>query len=106
MLTGISFANVEAVVAVNLTLRESSGADDILLHPDGSFRGFVPVKPGLNRIRVSALASDGTRGSTELDIHFNKIVSIYEQSLPQKRSRVLFFRDLFGIIYINMIIFA
>ncbi len=70
MLTSIYFANVEAVVAVNLTLRESSGPDDILVHPDGSFRGYVPVRPGLNRIRVSALASDGTRGSTELDILF------------------------------------
>ncbi|MCP4007571.1 MAG: VWA domain-containing protein [bacterium] len=70
LLTGVSFANVEAVVAVNLTLRESSGPDDIWLAPDGSFRGFVPVRLGKNRIRVSALASDGTRGSTELDIVF------------------------------------
>lgn len=71
LLTGVSFANVEAVVAVNLTLRESSGPDDILLGPDGSFKGFVPVRPGKNRIRVSAMASDGTRGSTEFDIVFH-----------------------------------
>ena len=71
LLTGVSFANIEDVVAVNLTLGEMSGPDDILLQPDGSFRGFVPVRPGLNRIRVSALASDGTRGSTELEIVFN-----------------------------------
>ncbi len=70
LLSGVSFANVEDVVAVNLTLSEWAGPDDILLRPDGSFRGFVPVRPGLNRIRVSALASDGTRGSTELDIMF------------------------------------
>ncbi len=70
LLSGVSFANVEDVVAVNLTLAEWAGPDDILLRADGSFRGFVPVRPGLNRIRISALASDGTRGSTELDIMF------------------------------------
>ena len=70
LLTGVSFANVEDVVAINLTLGEMAGPDDILLKPDGSFRGFVPVRPGLNRVRVSALASDGSRGSTELDIVF------------------------------------
>ncbi|MEE8312805.1 MAG: vWA domain-containing protein [Myxococcota bacterium] len=70
LLSGVSFANVEDVVAVNLTLGEWAGPNDILLRPDGSFRGFVPVRPGVNRIRVSALASDGTRGSTELDILF------------------------------------
>jgi len=70
MLTGVSFANVEDVVAVNLTLGEMSAPDDILVQPDGSFRGFVPVRPGRNRIRVSALSSDGRRGSTEFEITF------------------------------------
>jgi hypothetical protein len=70
MLTGVSFANVEDVVAVNLTLGEMADPDDILLQPDGSFRGFFPVRPGRNRVRVSALASDGSRGSTEFDIVF------------------------------------
>ncbi len=70
MLTGVSFANVEDVIAVNLTIGEMAGPNDILLAPDGSFRGFVPVRPGKNRIRVSALASDGSRGSTELEITF------------------------------------
>jgi hypothetical protein len=70
MLSGVSFANVDDVVAVNLTLGEMSGPDDILLNPDGSFSGFVPVRPGINRVRVSALASDGTRGSTEIEFDF------------------------------------
>jgi len=70
LLTGISFANVEDVVAVNLTLAEMAGPDDVLLQPDGSFRGFVPVRPGRNRIRISALASDGSRGSAEFEIDF------------------------------------
>ena len=70
LLSGVSFANVEDVVAVNLTLMEWAGPNDILLAPDGSFKGFVPVRPGMNRIRVSALASDGSRGSTEFDLQF------------------------------------
>jgi len=70
MLSGVSFANIDDVVAVNLTTRDMSGPADILVNPDGSFEGFVPVRPGTNRIRVSALASDGSRGSTEFDIVF------------------------------------
>jgi hypothetical protein len=73
ILSGVSFANIEDVVAVNLTLGEMSAPEDILLLPDGSFRGFVPVRPGQNRIRVSALASDGTRGSTEFEIEFRHL---------------------------------
>jgi hypothetical protein len=70
LLTGVSFANVDDVVAVNLTTGQLSGPQDVSLMPDGSFRGFVPVQPGLNRIRVSALASDGTRGSQEFEVQF------------------------------------
>jgi hypothetical protein len=70
LLSGVTFANVEDVVAVNLTLGEMSAPDDVLLQPDGSFSGFVPVRPGVNRVRISALASDGSRGSTELEFEF------------------------------------
>ncbi len=70
LLSGVSFANVEDVVAVNLTLNEWAGPNDILLSPDGSFQGFIPVRQGLNRIRVSALASDGSRGEKEFDLQF------------------------------------
>lgn len=70
LLTGVSFSNVEDVVAVNLTIAEMAGPEDILTSPDGSFKGYVPVRPGKNRIRVSALASDGSRGSTEIEFVF------------------------------------
>lgn len=72
LLTGVSFANVEGVVAVNLTLGEISGPNDIELRPDGSFKGFVPVRPGKNRIRISALATDGQRVSREVEITFQR----------------------------------
>jgi hypothetical protein len=87
LLSGVSFANVEDVVAVNLTLMEWAGPNDILLAPDGSFKGFVPVRPGMNRIRVSALASDGSRGSTEFDLQFAQ-QGMTDLELAAERDRI------------------
>lgn len=88
LLSGVSFANVEDVVAVNLTLMEWAGPNDILLSPDGSFKGFVPVRPGVNRIRVSALASDGSRGETEFDLKFaQQGMTTLELQAEQERIR-------------------
>jgi len=69
-LQGVTFANIEDVVFTNLTTREVSY--DVDLSPDGSFSGFVPVKEGLNRVRVTALTSDGSSGSVDLDLVFEK----------------------------------
>ena len=66
----MSFANVDSVVAVNLTLGEMAEVFDIRLRPDGSFQGFVPVQPGKNRVRVSAFSTGGKRGSAEFTIDF------------------------------------
>jgi hypothetical protein len=44
----------------------------VRLNPDGSFYGYVPVREGSNRVRVSALASDGTRGAVEFDFEFSE----------------------------------
>lgn len=70
LLQGITFANVEDVVFTNLTTGDFS--TDVRLSPDGSFTGYVPVAEGTNRVRVSALASDGSRGSAEFDLVFAK----------------------------------
>ena len=67
-LQGVTFANIEDVVFTNLTTREIS--TDVDLSPDGSFSGFVPVREGLNRVRITALASDGSSGSVEIDLVF------------------------------------
>ena len=69
-LQGVTFANIEDVVFTNLTTREVS--TDVRLSPDGSFSGFVPVKDGHNRVRVTALASDGSKGSVDLELVFEK----------------------------------
>jgi von Willebrand factor type A domain len=70
ILRGTTFANVEDVVFSNLTTGELS--TDVRLTPDGSFSGFVPVQEGRNRVRVTALASDGSEGTVEFDLEFRK----------------------------------
>jgi hypothetical protein len=67
-LQGTTFANVDDVVFTNLTTKEIS--TDVRLAPDGSFAGFVPVREGSNRVRITALASDGTSASIELALDF------------------------------------
>jgi len=67
-LQGVSFANIDDVAITNLTTREVSY--DVELKPDGSFSGFVPVTEGNNRLRITALASDGASSSLEFDLNF------------------------------------
>ena len=80
VLQGVSFANIEDVVFTNLTTGEFS--TDVRLSPDGSFFGYVPVRIGTNRVRVSALASDGSRGNYEFELMFQ------EAELSQREQRV------------------
>jgi hypothetical protein len=84
-LQGVTFANIEDVVFTNLTTREVSY--DVNLAPDGSFSGFVPVKEGSNRIRVTALASDGSSGSVELELVFEKS-GLTERELALELERI------------------
>jgi hypothetical protein len=86
--SGVSFANVDSVVAVNLTLGEVAELYDIRLRPDGSFQGFVPVRPGKNRVRVSAFSTDGRRGSAEFTIDFRRAeLSTAEKEAELERIR-------------------
>jgi len=85
-LQGASFANVDDVIFTNLTTSEVSA--DVQLSPDGSFSGFVPVREGLNRVRVTALASDGSTGAVEFDLEFEKAgLSGRELALELERIR-------------------
>ena len=70
LLQGVSFANIEDVVITNLTTGDFS--TDVRLNPDGSFVGFVPVREGKNQVRVTALASDGSKGNATVDLEFGK----------------------------------
>lgn len=88
LLQGVSFANIEDVVLTNLTTGDFS--TDVRLNPDGSFWGFVPVKEGDNRVRISALASDGSRGTYEFDLFFEKAgLSEREKLVELERIRKL-----------------
>jgi len=64
----VTFSSVEDVIFTNLTTSEVS--EDVRLLPDGSFSGYVPVREGINRVRVTALATDGSVGFTEFDLEF------------------------------------
>jgi hypothetical protein len=85
LLQGVSFANIEDVVFTNLSTGDFS--TDVRLSPDGSFSGFVPVREGANRVRVTALASDGSRGSVELDLDF-KLSSLSDRELARELERI------------------
>jgi hypothetical protein len=84
-LSGVTFANIDDVVITNLTTREVSY--DVDLSPDGSFSGFVPVREGHNRVRVTALASDGSSGSVELDLQFERS-GLSERELALELDRI------------------
>jgi Mg-chelatase subunit ChlD len=84
-LQGTSFANVDDVIFTNLTTREVSY--DVSLAPDGSFSGFVPVREGANRVRVTALASNGLSGSVDLDLVF-ETAGLSERELALELERI------------------
>jgi hypothetical protein len=84
-LQGVTFANIEDVVFTNLTTREVS--TDVQLAPDGSFSGFVPVQEGHNKVRITALASDVSTGSVDLDLDFAKS-GLTERELALELERI------------------
>lgn len=84
-LQGVSFANIDDVVFTNLTTKEVSY--DVNLSPDGSFAGFVPVREGRNRVRITALTSSGASGSVDLDLVF-ETSSLSGRELAHELERV------------------
>jgi hypothetical protein len=84
-LQGVSFANVDAVVITNLTTGEVSY--DVQLSPDGSFSAFVPVREGVNRLEVAALATDGGEERVQLDLSFEKS-GLTERELAIELARI------------------
>jgi Mg-chelatase subunit ChlD len=84
-LQGVSFANVDDVVFTNLTTKEVSY--DVSLSPDGSFSGFVPVREGRNRVRITALTSSGASGSYDFDLDF-ETSGLTERELALELERV------------------
>jgi hypothetical protein len=60
---------------------------DVSLAPDGSFSGFVPVREGANRVRVTALASNGLSGSVDIDLVF-ETAGLSERELALELERI------------------
>lgn len=85
LLQGVSFANIEDLVFTNLTTGDFS--TDVELAPDGAFTGFVPVREGSNRVRITALASDGTRASVEVSLEF-KMAELSDRELALELERI------------------
>ena len=84
-LQGVSFTDIEDVVIRNLTTDEVSF--DVSVFADGRFSGFVSAKPGVNRVRVTALASDGVEGSKEVEFDFKKS-SLTKLELSRELERI------------------
>lgn len=81
----VSFASVDDVVFKNLTTGDFS--TDVDLKPDGKFSGFVPAREGVNRVRVTALSTNGTQKSVEFDLTF-AISSLSEGELAAELERI------------------
>ncbi len=69
-----SFADLDMVLVTNVTTGRP--AADLRVHPDGRFSATVPLVSGLNRIAVTVLATDGTKKSASVQVHY-----IQEESL-------------------------
>jgi len=106
VIESVSFANIEAIEVVNLTTGEA--ATELRIQADGSYGALVPVRTGLNRIRVLARASDGSETTAEISVGHAKGVKpvrlprelvalrnqlLQERLLSLKRGRIAAERD-------------
>jgi hypothetical protein len=64
----VDLANLASVEIVNETSGQPARA--LRTFPDGSFDGFVPLAPGPNRLRVSAVSGGGARASVHRDVRY------------------------------------
>jgi hypothetical protein len=66
----VDLADLAELDVENTTTGQSGRA--IRTFPDGSFDGFVILADGVNRLRVTAIASDGRRATADRLVHFRK----------------------------------
>jgi len=62
----VSLANIESLTVRNLTTGRD--ADEVKLALDGTWTALVGLKPGRNRIEVTARASDGSEARREIEL--------------------------------------
>lgn len=63
-----SFADLDMVLVTNVTTGRP--AAELMVNPDGRFSATVPLVSGLNRIAVTVLATDGTKESAWVKVHY------------------------------------
>ncbi|MCZ6783353.1 MAG: hypothetical protein O7G30_08600 [Proteobacteria bacterium] len=73
------------VVVENLSTGES--AREVILGPDGRFSASVPVAPGANRLRATALVSEDRVGRAEVEVEFDASL-LREDLLRAERERI------------------
>ena len=64
----VRFSNIESVALENLST--GTPAKQVIVNADGAFGALVPLQSGLNRIRVTALADDGSRAETIVRVSY------------------------------------
>ncbi|HEX2484504.1 MAG TPA: vWA domain-containing protein [Myxococcota bacterium] len=64
----VDLANLASVEIVNETSGEPGRA--VRTFPDGSFDGFVRLVPGSNRLRITAVAGNGSRATVRREVRF------------------------------------
>ncbi|MBI4329965.1 MAG: VWA domain-containing protein, partial [Chloroflexi bacterium] len=62
------FVRLESLVVENATLSQPAG--QVALGPEGAYIATVPVKAGVNKITVTGIANDGTRGGTSVLLNY------------------------------------
>ena len=80
----LDLANLASVEIVNET--SGQGARAVRTFPDGSFDGFVPLEPGPNRLRVTAVAGDGTRSTVRRDVAYRAPAAVPEALQAEQRA--------------------
>lgn len=63
-----SFADLDMLLVTNTTTGQP--ASDLTVNPDGRFHATVPLVSGANRIAVTVLATDGTKESASVQVHY------------------------------------
>jgi hypothetical protein len=59
----VDLADLASLTVENVTTGQPGRA--LRVFPDGAFDAFLPLEPGPNRLRVTAVAADGARGALE-----------------------------------------
>lgn len=69
-----SFADLDMVLVTNTTTGQP--ASDLRVNPDGRYQATVPLVSGVNRIAVTVLTTDGTKGSASVEVRYDQKESL------------------------------